>query len=141
MKPHLHTAEKRAEQQPSTLRHKDTGEKRIYQTRYAANPVSFPISLSPDLVGARIKLFGNAWRAISKDPWILSVVERGFFIDFVSRPLQKTEPPESVMGQQMKAVCAEEVASLLKKRGHHGSYGNSGFFQQHLRDPKEKRRF
>jgi hypothetical protein len=86
-------------------------------------------------------LFGNAWRAISKDPWMLSVVERGFFIDFVSRPLQKTEPPESVMGQQMEAVCAEEVASLLKKRGHHGSYGNSGFFQQHLRDPKEKRRF
>nr|CAH0112699.1 unnamed protein product [Daphnia galeata] len=68
-KPHPHTAEKsRAEQQPSTSRHKDTAEKRIYQTRYAANPVSFPISLSPDLVGARIKLFDNAWRAISKDP-------------------------------------------------------------------------
>jgi hypothetical protein len=60
-------------------------------------------------------VFGNAWRVISKDPWILSVVERGFFIDFVSRPLQKTEPPESVMGQQMEAVCAEEVTSLLKK--------------------------
>jgi hypothetical protein len=52
-KPHQHPAEKRAEQQPSTSRHKDTGEKIIYQTRYAANPVSFPISLSPDLVGAK----------------------------------------------------------------------------------------
>ena len=136
-KPHLHTAKKRAEQQPSTSRHKDTGERKTYQTRYAANPVFFPISLSPDLVGARIKLFGNAWRAISKDPWILSVVERGFFIDFVSRPLQKTEPPESVMGQQMEAVCAEEVASLLRKGAIMEATETPGFFSNIFAIPKK----
>jgi hypothetical protein len=82
-------------------------------------------------------VFGNAWRVISKDPWILSVVERGFFIDFVSRPLQKTETPESVMGQQMEAVCAEEVASLLKKGAIIEATDTPGFFSNIFAIPKK----
>jgi hypothetical protein len=82
-------------------------------------------------------MFFSAWHFISQDPWILGVVERSFHIDFESQPWQRTEPPESIMGQQMEVVCAEEVACFLRKGAIMEATEAPGFFSNIFTIPKK----
>jgi hypothetical protein len=78
-------------------------------SRYVPSPfISFP-------VGNRLSRFGVAWSLFSTDPWILSTVFNGYFIDFIDLPFQHSAPAGCVMSQDMVAVCDQEIHQLLNK--------------------------
>lgn len=76
-----------------------------------------PFSLIPpdDFVGGRLMFFTEAWSSISNDPWILSTVSQGPFIDFATTPAQLKLPPQLFLSEEMTNVGNGEVENLLNK--------------------------
>jgi hypothetical protein len=67
-------------------------------SRTNVSPPLFPSSNADDQsVGARLSLFSKEWRSVTNDPWIFQIVDSGFRIDFISRPLQSADPGECSM--------------------------------------------
>jgi Reverse transcriptase (RNA-dependent DNA polymerase) len=83
------------------------------QFRYVAP--STPSSFVPGGVGARLLNFAPEWASFTTDPWILSVILNGYFIDFIGNPVQFSFPSDCVMSAEMSAICDEEVNELLLK--------------------------
>ncbi|KZS19608.1 Uncharacterized protein APZ42_013881 [Daphnia magna] len=67
------------------------------------------------IVGARLCLFVDFWKSLSKDPWILSSVEVGVKIDFISPPFQTVAGRNMKMGGIQSEICDREVKNLLEK--------------------------
>ncbi|KZS07400.1 Uncharacterized protein APZ42_028944 [Daphnia magna] len=65
--------------------------------------------------GGRVTNFLSAWAKITKDPWILETVSRGFSWEFISDPIQESTPSNAAMGAIQKQLCDQEVSSLLQK--------------------------
>ena len=91
------------------------------QYRYVSSSLSFPTQppapTSGDLeVGARLSHFVSAWSSFTSDPWVLSVISEGYYIDFVEHPVQFSFPPDCVMSNEMSAVCDQEIQALLAKK-------------------------
>ena len=79
-------------------------------------PHPAPPSLESSVVGARLALFISEWVSFTSDPWILSIISNGYFIDFIDDPVQSCFPHDCVMSAEMSAVCDEEVKALLLKK-------------------------
>ncbi|KZS18186.1 Uncharacterized protein APZ42_015705 [Daphnia magna] len=58
-------------------------------SRYVPLSSNFTLSFP---VGCRLTRFGVAWSQFSTDPWILSTVLNGYFIDFIDLPFQQSAP-------------------------------------------------
>ena len=90
------------------------------QYRYVSSSLPFPTQPAPtsgDLeVGARLSHFVSAWSSFTSDPWVLSVIYEGYYIDFVEHPVQFSFPPDCVMSNEMSAVCDQEIQALLAKK-------------------------
>lgn len=67
------------------------------------------------IVGARLCLFVDFWKSLSKDPWILSSVGVGVKIDFISPPFQTVAGRNMKMGEIQSEICDREVKNLLEK--------------------------
>ena len=75
-----------------------------------------PPSSESSVVGARLAFFISEWVSFTSDPWILSIISNGYFIDFIDDPVQLRFPHDCVMSAEMAAVCDEEVKALLLKK-------------------------
>ena len=55
--------------------------------------------------------FADAWRSITKDCWILSVVRLDLDLELISNPIQVDIPTDIAMPVEMLDICKDEVAS------------------------------
>ena len=70
------------------------------------------LCLQPDLpVGGRLSAFLPFWRILTQDPWVLSVIERGYTFQFKRFPRLTGK---RVTRSNVSELC-EEVAGLLQK--------------------------
>ena len=76
-----------------------------------------PFGFNPPLtlIGGRLRYFVAAWRSITNDPCILSGLERGFQLEFVSAPAFPEVSGQVGMSIEMEEICDREVKDLLAK--------------------------
>lgn len=67
-------------------------------------------------VGARSAYFVEQWAQLTNDSWVADVIKKGYFIDFLSEPVQTNIPNELVFSMAMQTICEKEIAELLKKK-------------------------
>ena len=72
-----------------------------------------PLPLPQVLVGGRLAHFVHNWQSITDDPWVLSIIRRGYLIPF-SEPPPLSEVP-MFFNQSKDSRLEEEVANLLLK--------------------------
>ena len=89
--------------------------------RIRRNPLpqlpAFPVQIADQPVGGRLSHYIDNWKLITQDPWVLSVVENGYVVDFWDKPPLATEPQQSPLPADPvkgKAVL-EQVEVLLQK--------------------------
>lgn len=73
------------------------------------------VTLSPCSFGGQTSLYIATWRRIPCDPWILETVEKGFTLDFMSRPTQQNVQHNAAMNSDQIEICKMEVRSLWEK--------------------------
>ena len=75
------------------------------------SPLPLPLPQVP--VGGRLAHFVHNWQSITDDPWVLSIIRRGYLIPF-SEPPPLSEVP-IFFNQSKDSRLEEEVANLLLK--------------------------
>ncbi|KZR96891.1 Uncharacterized protein APZ42_008524, partial [Daphnia magna] len=92
--------------------------------------------------GARFRSFSNHWRTVTYDPWVLDTVANGLIINFLSDRFQRAAPRDVAMSSEMRAVCQDEICSLLKKRAiEEITEGSAGFICSFFCVPKKMEGF
>ena len=67
---------------------------------------AFPTTVGNQPVGGRLSLYIDNWKQVTKDPWILNVVENGYSVDFWTAPPLTREPRGSALpADREKEVC------------------------------------
>lgn len=66
-------------------------------------------------VGGRLKFFAGNWLMVSRDPWVLEIVNHGLEIEFVTEPVQSFRPGDVRLGDREAEICDQEITSLLEK--------------------------
>ncbi|KAI9553795.1 hypothetical protein GHT06_019060 [Daphnia sinensis] len=150
-------SDKPKEPRPGTLRQGEPGVKHSYQTRhvkpctFAGRSLPTPSLVIHDFlpkfptsntdgqsVGAKLRLFSREWRSVTRDPWVLQILDMGFHIDFISRPFQLENPGECSMSPQMEAICENEVADFITKKAIPTVPDTPGFFTRIFAIPKRR---
>ena len=92
-------------------------------------------------VGACLLRFASHWRAVTRDPWTLNVVSRGYLLPFITQPPTTSIPvPIRLPADPVKAdLLREEVAAMLVKRAIEPVHndGSPGFFSHLFLVPKK----
>jgi hypothetical protein len=83
--------------------------------RYVSDSSIPLVILDSVIVGARLCHFFEFLKSLSKDPWILSSVEEGVKIDFISPPFQAVAGRNMKMGKIQSETCDRKVKSLLER--------------------------
>ena len=78
------------------------------------SPLAYADSILP--MGGRLKNSAQNWREISNDPWVISTVSEGLWLDFQSPPIQSFRFPEISMNAEQMALCDSEVKALILKQ-------------------------
>ena len=86
--------------------------------RYVTQPPQFPVLFVHNAAvppAGRTRLCADAWRSITKDPWVISTVSLGLLIEFTRYPSQEVEPVALRMSRDQLEVCDKEVENLVGK--------------------------
>ena len=102
--------------------------------------LEFPACTLPEVplpevpVGGRLMRFSRAWRRLSNDPWVVSIIEKGYRIPFSRDPPLTSVPPSprSQMSSEKLEVLRKEVQDLLSKRAIDVVQGSTPGFYSHL---------
>ena len=75
-------------------------------------------------VGGRLSSFVEGWKRITNDPYVLSVVAKGYRLRFTSPPLLCQTPWEirSPQGQEEILGMREQINLMLQKKGSIRTY-------------------
>uniref|UniRef100_H3A6A3 ribonuclease H n=1 Tax=Latimeria chalumnae TaxID=7897 RepID=H3A6A3_LATCH len=55
------------------------------------------------------------WAKITRDPWVLDTIQ-GYRLEFLSRPVQDTWPPEAKFSLDKEALIRQELNTLVQKQ-------------------------
>ena len=85
------------------------------RTKVTNNEGVLPPQMTP--VGGRLSNFVEGWKRITKDPYVLSIVAKGYRLRFTSPPLLRQTPweirspqgPEEILGMR------EQITLMLQK--------------------------
>ena len=85
------------------------------RTRVTNNEGVLPPQITP--VGGRLSNFVEGWKCITNDPFVLSIVAKGYRLRFTSPPLLRQNPWEirSPQGPQEILGMREQITLMLKK--------------------------
>ena len=74
-------------------------------------------SLQPAPVGGRLSEFVEGWKHITNDPYVLSIVTKGYRLRFTSPPLLRETPWEMRSPQEPEEIqgMLEQISLLLQK--------------------------
>jgi len=78
----------------------------------------------------------SAWAQISKDPWILDLIQYGFKLEFLETPIGCDSIANTFLNAEQTKICDEEIKSLLGKGAISPSKG-TGFFSSIFVIPKK----
>jgi hypothetical protein len=78
----------------------------------------FPVRLHPSPVGARLLEYWRNWEVIGAEPWVLSVVRKGYRLEFQEYPPLLSHPPFSRIPTRTEgqSTLDLEVQELVDKR-------------------------
>ena len=79
---------------------------------------AFPQAVHAGTVGGRLSLYLENWKMVTQDQWVLSVIEKGYVIDFWSKPPLSSIPiPSPLPADKVKRQAVRgQVNILLEKR-------------------------
>jgi len=66
-------------------------------------------------LAARLRYFSQAWENLTKDQEILSIIEEGYLIPFISEPKQIRVPKNPKVDREQKKLVQKEISEMLKK--------------------------
>ena len=72
-----------------------------------------PPQVSP--VGGRLSNFVEGWKRITNDPYVLSIVAKGYRLRFTSPPLLRQTPWEIRSPQDPQEILLEQISLMLQK--------------------------
>ena len=78
--------------------------------------VPVPNSHQKQPVGGRLSLFLDGWKKVTSDRWILSIVQQGLKLSFISTPEQEGIKITKFNSVKQNEVVLEEVKELLRKQ-------------------------
>ena len=65
-------------------------------------------------MGGRLRFFTDNWKKITDDEWVLSVVQEGYKLEFVKKPLFSGVKETKIAFQNVE-IFQKEIIELLQK--------------------------